>query len=261
MRRIASVIVLTIAAFGQARQTPAQTASPDRIEEDWKLIIATPDVAGVGPQITTSMSPVADRTQAPFVALDLNYREYPSFSPGGLQAQVWSDDKLGQYATGTATDQFATANETITWSQRMSVAGGTMTYQLLSGSSTTWGTFGGDVQVTFATSLATLSGYSSATSVANSGVSWQVNNVQELTLVAVRYYSGSTLLSTDSTARKLVLNGAVVKQGATCALRSPSAVPRLNALAARWNARDSSLAILGPGRPRKPGSLLRSKGV
>lgn len=220
--------VLVIAGFAvdeAAAQIPLTT---DRVEEDWRLIVATPDVDGVGPQITTSMCPLADRSRAPFVAFDLNYREYPSFSAGGYQAQVWSNDQLLQNSTGGKTDQLATANETITWTQRMSLSSGQVSYAIVSGSSTTWGNFGQSVNVGFSTSLATLSGYDPSSSVSNSGASWQVNNVQELTLVTVRYYAGGVLLSTDSTARTIVSNGASTAQASA---GGPGPMTRLTLLA------------------------------
>jgi hypothetical protein len=227
MRCIAG-LVLTSAVLSAAAPAAGQAVQLiDRVEEDWRLVVATPDVEGVGPQITTSMCPVADRTQAPFVALDLNYREYPSFVAGGWQAQVWSGDQLVQYSSGGKTDQFATANETVTWTQRMSLGGGQVSYSIPASSSTTWGTFGQNVSVNFSTSLLTLAGYSPSTSVANSGVSWQVNNVQDLTLVAIRYYSGGTLLATDSTARQIVSNGAVVNSTSGCGPGADAQATRL----------------------------------
>jgi hypothetical protein len=246
MRRVAGLI-LTIAGLAITSPALAQVAqAPDQVEEDWKLVVATPDVAGVGPQITTSMCPVADRTQAPFVAFDLNYREYPSFAAGGYQAQVWSGDQLVQNSTGGKTDQFATANETITWTQRMSLANGQITYVIAAGSSTTWGSFGSSVNVSFTSSLASLSGYSPSTSATNSGVSWQVNNVQELTLVAVRYYANGVLLSTDTAQRQLVLNGAVVSP------TPPVACPNAQTFRPRTDGRlETSMMALAPGRHRR----------
>ena len=122
MRRIAGLVLAVASVAAPATAQMAQ--APDRVEEDWRLVVASPDVDGVAPQITTSMCPVADRTQSPFVAFDLNYREYPTFTAGGYQAQVWSNDQLLQNSSGGKTDQFATANETITWTQRMSLANG-----------------------------------------------------------------------------------------------------------------------------------------
>jgi hypothetical protein len=216
MKRIAGLVLTSAVLWAAAPAAGQATQVIDQIEEDWRLIVATPDVEGVGPQITTSMCPVADQTKSPFIAFDLNYREYPSFVAGGYQAQVWSDDQLVQYSSGGKTAQFGTANETVTWTQRMSLSSGQVNYLIPAGTSTTWGTFGRHINVGFSTSLTSLSGYSPATTVANSGVSWQVNNVQDLTLVAVRYYSGGTMISTDSTARQIVSNGAVVSSTSGC---------------------------------------------
>lgn len=186
----------------------AQTSSQviDQVQEDWQLVIATPDVPAVGPQITTCMSPVSDNS-TPFVAYDLNYREFPSFIAGGMQLQVWS----GQNVLSTdsyGSSQFATANETVSWTQVMSIGSGKINYNVARGISTTWGYFswfGNQLGVSFSTSLSDLNGYSPEASVANSGVSWESNYVTSLTLVQVRYYSGGTLVATDTTSRSISL--------------------------------------------------------
>lgn len=179
----------------------------DRVEEDWQLVVAQPDIEAVGPQITTSMSPVADGS-SPFVAFDLNYSEYPSFQAGGMQLQVWSGNELLDTSSeGTA--QFNTPGETVTWTQRMSLSNGSIEYQVLNGQSTTWGQFGqsgGNLSVDFASSLADLSGYSPDTSKANSGATWQSNHVTSLTLMQVRYYSNGSLVKIDATPRSISLS-------------------------------------------------------
>jgi hypothetical protein len=197
-----SIVALPLGAI--VAQAPPTV--PDQVEEDWQLVIGTPDIIGVGPQITTSMSPVSDDS-TPFAAFDLNYREYPSFQNGGMQIQVWSDDDvLATSSHGSA--QFSTAGETVTWTQRMSIAtGGTVTYKVVNGQSTTWGTFPKNqtsLTVNFPTSSSDLSAYSPDTSVANSGASWESNLVTQLTLVRVRYYSGGNLIATDTTARNII---------------------------------------------------------
>src|SRR6516225_2505779 len=70
-------------------QTSSSSGPPDQVEEDWQLVIASPDPDESGPQITTCMSPVSDGS-TPFVAFDLNYIDYPPFSPGGLEVKVYS---------------------------------------------------------------------------------------------------------------------------------------------------------------------------
>jgi hypothetical protein len=123
-----------------------------------------------------------------------------------MQVQVWS----GSNVLSTASDgsnQFATPGETITWTQQMSIGqSGTVTYRVMNGQSTTWGTFGisGRLSVTFPTALTNLSGYRPATSVTNSGASWESNYVTQLTLVRVRYYSAGQLIATDTTPRNII---------------------------------------------------------
>ena len=54
--------------------------------------------------------------------------------------------------------------------------------------------------------LLDLSSYKPDYSAAKSGVSWESNRVQSMTLLRVRYYNGDTLLKTDSTQRKVIDN-------------------------------------------------------
>lgn len=189
-----------------------QTSSPsiDRVEEDWAIVIGSPNPDEVGPQITTCMSPVSDGSTA-FVAFDLNYRDYPSFVAGGLQAKVYSGADGNVLADATQDDELLeTSGETISWTQRMSVTGtNSLTYTIVNGQSTTWGAFGqpqGLTQLSFTAPVTSLASYSPTTSVTNSGVGWQSNRVTSMTLVQVRYYSGSQLISTDTTARSVNLS-------------------------------------------------------
>lgn len=206
---VRQMFLLAAASFlltsaGQAQGTASQA---DRIEEDWQVVIANPDPSVTGPQITTCMSPVTD-SSTPFVAFDLNYRDFPSFRAGGVQVKVYSGESvLDSETQGSAICE--TANETITWTQRMSLSGGTVSYVVVNGQSTTWGQFGqgqGLLGVGFTTSLGSFASYSPDTSVAKSGVSWQSNRVTSMTLLRVRYYSGGNLISTDNTPRTVVLS-------------------------------------------------------
>ena len=206
-------IFLITAAMFQSTHAAAQTsiataaATANRIEEDWSVVVTSYDTDGVGPQITTSMSPVSDNS-TPFVALDLNYREYPDFSAGGMQTQVWSGANLAGFAT-QGTGQLQNTNETITWTQRMTLGSGSVTYLVVNGTSKSFGQFGqayGLESVSFPTSVTSFAGYSPTTSIKNSGASWESNLVTSMTLTQVRYYSGSTLLATDSTQYSVNLN-------------------------------------------------------
>lgn len=212
MRRMGTAIAFAALVFfymmgGLVAQDPPPP--PDQVEEDWELVIDQTDQVAVGPQITTSMSPGADLTSTPFVAFDLNYREYPNFLAGGMQVQVWSGTNLLTSATqGSA--QFATPGETVTWTEQLKLGGGVVTYTVLNGQSTTWGQFGqpaGLQPVTFNSSLTSLAAYSPTVSLANSGASWQADHVRSMRLVQVRYYAGGKLISTDTTSRQVNLMG------------------------------------------------------
>jgi hypothetical protein len=208
MRRAFVAPLLVILALGlTAGPSRAQVGPPlpDHVEEDWVLVVASPDVVEVGPQITTSMSPVSDGS-TPFVAFDLNYREYPDFYPGGMQVQVWSgEDLLSTSSQGSA--QMQTDDETVSWTQVMTLSNGLVNYDVSNGQSTTWGSFGqgSHLSTSFSASLASLIGYSPDVSVANSGVTWQSNRVTSMTLVQVRYYANGALIATDSTPRPVNL--------------------------------------------------------
>lgn len=210
MRR--SLYVFALAALTLGLSTTRARAqlgvAPDQIEEDWQIIIAVPDTVGAGPQMSTSMSPVTDGS-SPFFVFDLNYRDAPTFFAGGMQVQVWSGDEMLSSSTkGTAQCSFP--NEPITWTQRMKLSSGTISFAIDSGKSMTWGNFGQGQQLNvggnFPSALPSLVTYSPATSVANSGVGWQRNRVRSMTLLEVRYYAGGKLLLADKTPRPIDLS-------------------------------------------------------
>lgn len=195
---ILAATALVALALGASFQSPA----PDRVEEDWQVVLGTPDPTATCPQFLTIMSPTGVVTD-PYLRFELNFRDQPSFQAGGLSAQFWQGTNfVSNSDQGTATCN--TANESITWTQRMSLSGGNLNFKVLSGNSTTWGQFGvndTDLAVSNSSSLADLSGYKPDYSVSKSGVGFGPNRVTSMTLLQVRYYQGSTLLSTDTTPR------------------------------------------------------------
>jgi hypothetical protein len=210
MHRFLSIGVLALLAWNVSLSSARAQSNPppDSIEEDWKVVIGTPDPVGAGPQISTSMSPVTDGS-SPFSVFDLNYQDSPTFVPGGMQVQIWSGDQMLN-ATTKGTAQCSTTGETITWTQSMSLSSGSISFGINSGKSTTWGKFGQGQQLnvsgSFTTSLTSLSQYSPDTSVTNSGVGWQPNRVTSMTLLQVRYYAGGKLLSKETTPRTINLS-------------------------------------------------------
>lgn len=185
----------------------ADDAPIDRVEEDWELVIASPAPGVTCPQVSTSMSPDAGASST-VMAFNLNYRETPSFQAGGLEVKILNGDQaVASDSQGSA--QFQTDGETVTWTQRLNLAGGSIHFKVVSGKSTTWGDFGdgdNDLAVAVPTSRTSLAGYSPDTSVRNSGPSFGPNRVTRMTLLGVRYYRGNTLVSTDTTPRPVDLS-------------------------------------------------------
>ena len=179
-------------------------AAPDRVEEDWQLVLDTPDPNTNCPQVLTSMAPTGVDTD-PNIVFKVNYRDQPNYQSGGLSAQVWQSKQfVSNSDQGSA--QCNTTSETITWSQRMSLSGGNLNFKVFSGNSTTWGQFGvndTDLAVSTTSSTGDLSGYSPTNSVTKAGATYGADRVNTMTLLQVRYYQGSTLLSADTTARQV----------------------------------------------------------
>lgn len=196
---LTALIALTLAAW-PARLESAAGVVADQVEEDWEVIVNTPDQAAVGPQLTTTMSPTGTN-RIPFVAFNLNYRDNP-FQAGGLQVQVWNPTVV-LASDSQKWSVLNTPGEAITWTQRMRVEGGNLFYEVRHGRSQTWGDFGGDDQldVHISTTLTDLSAYDPDVSASNSGAGWMGNRVTSMTLKQVRYYRNGSLIQTDSQPR------------------------------------------------------------
>jgi hypothetical protein len=206
-------MALLLVAGGSIALAQSPSPLPDQVEEDWQVVIADPDPLAVGPQVTTIMSPNSDPTAA-FFTFYLNYRDDPSWTPGGLQVKAY--DAIpgpGQSAPLVASatqgsEVCQTSGETITWTQRLGLSAGTLSFDIANGRSTTWGKFGqgqGSRTLSVSSSLTDLSAYKPDYSMSRSGVSWQSDRAASMTLLQVRYYSGGKLISTDTTPRTVNL--------------------------------------------------------
>jgi hypothetical protein len=173
-----------------------------RVEEDWELVVGTPDPDTDAPQVTCAISPTGN-LEGWHAALELNQQGLPVYAAGGLQLQVWEGDVAvsdRRFPNGAV---LATPGEVIQWTQSMQLDGGNLTFEVITGSSTTWGAFGGQgyLKASLASTLGNLNAYSPAVSAANSGVSYAANRVQSLVLKRVRYYTSTGEQIEDTTAR------------------------------------------------------------
>jgi len=199
-----SFLAVLIFAIPTALVHPAEFADVAvvRVEEDWELVVGQPDADSSGPQVVSALFPTGQYTPVHAV-FELNHRSLPSFQPGGLQLQTWAGETLvaaHQHPQGAL---LSTAGETVRWTQMMELNEGSLTFEIVGGESTTWGSFGsqGYLKERFNTNIEDLNGYNPADSVKHSGVSYAANRVQSLVLKRVRYYLDDGQLYEDETDR------------------------------------------------------------
>jgi hypothetical protein len=170
-----------------AAESPGQVL---RIEEDWELVVATPDPGSVAPQVSCAISPLngVDGLHATF---ELNSQSLATFNPGGLQLQVWNGETAVAASHHPEYKVLDKSNETITWTCVMRIGDGEVVFRIKNGVSDTWGTFGNNnyLRLIVPSDLADLNGYQPASSVENSGVSYAGNRVVSLKRLAWRAYA------------------------------------------------------------------------
>jgi hypothetical protein len=198
--RVLLAILFLLAWAGTAwAQSPPDIV---RVEEDWELVLGTPDADTDAPQVTCAVSPLGN-LESWHAALELNQQSLPTFAPGGVQLQIWEGEvplSDRRFPNGAV---LAQPGETVHWTQSMQLSEGNLTFEVINGSSTTWGPFGGQgyLKASVATTLSSLNGYSPAVSVENSRVGYAANRVQSLVLKRVRYYTSTGQQIEDTTPR------------------------------------------------------------
>ena len=176
-----------------------------RVEEDWQIDIGTPNPDENAPEITTVISPRGDLKKE-YAVFELNNATQPSFEKGGLQLQCWYHEYHIYSSHHLNNTSLQIPNETINYTMTMSLndASG-LNFEIENGSSQSWGPFGkglgGSLKLSWPTNLSNLNQYNPQTSVDSSRVGFASQRVKKVALKAVRYYSGGTLVRTDSTPR------------------------------------------------------------
>jgi hypothetical protein len=173
-----------------------------RVEEDWELDLGEPDASQNAPQVTTVLSPFGNLASW-HAAFDVNLLSFADYSPGGVQLQLWYGDTPLDCQSQGHGSALQTSGEVVTWTQRLDLSDGTLTFQITNGNSQTWGAFGNGSSLSLSRecNIDNLNGYDPQTSVNNSGVGFGGNRVRSLTLKAVRLYSLRGLISQDTTPR------------------------------------------------------------
>ena len=197
---LAALVLSAWTGTARAQSTPYVV----RVEEDWELVVGEPDANNNAPQVSCVAAPVGNVDSA-YATLSLNHQSLPEFVPGGIQLQVWNGETPLEWRKFPNASLMAQPSETVYWTQTMAVAGGQLTFEVLNGTSTTWGTFGGQgyLKASVATTLENLNAYDPEVSVKNSGVSFAANRVQSLVLRKVRLVMSNGEVLEDATSRSV----------------------------------------------------------
>jgi len=186
-----SRVLLTLLIVAACSSVAVAQTSPTvvRVEEDWELVIETPDPGSDGPQITCAISPLGNLDSL-YATFELNHQSELTFEAGGLQLQIWDGEVLLSDKGYPNRNVLSQAGEVITWTQCLEVQNDTVTFEVINGISTTWGNFGGQgyLKAMLSTTLTDLGSYNSSVSVGDSGVSYGGNRVSSLVLKSVRFH-------------------------------------------------------------------------
>ena len=201
--RIALVVLAAVAGLGLVQGVFASDSAPNivRVEEDWELVVDTPDANNVAPQVTCAISPTGQLNSL-YATIEFNHQSQPDFVAGGMQLQLWNGESpvsTHKYPNNAVMSQ---PGETVSWTQAMTLTGGNLVYSVVNGESVTWGSFGwACLHVSAASDLPNLNGYDANVSVQNSGVGFASNRVQSLVLKAVRLVTSTGEVLADTTLR------------------------------------------------------------
>lgn len=211
-RLICRAVVMSalVSAFGWSTASVAQANEPVMaVEEDWELVVGTPDWNTESPQITCVISPIGSMHTV-HCAFDLNHHSQPSYSAGGMQLQIWNGESPVSRKEFSERGLLRHTNETITWTARMALEVGLdgganqLGYEINHGHSWTWNGFGGNgtLRTSVNSLLTDLNLYDSSISTTHSGVNYAFEQVASLKLVEVRRYNIlGQLISVDTTER------------------------------------------------------------
>ena len=175
-----------------------------RVEEDWYVKVGTPEPIADSPQITTVMAPSWATSWGNYSVFDLNCATQPDFSSGGVQLQLWYGSTMLRSQSNTNWDSIRFTDEEIRYTSVMRIENGQIIFEIINGSSSTWGSFGtGELIVQNTTWRNHLNSYDPGCSVYNSRIGWAPYQVRSFVMERVRYYSINGLQSTDDTPRVL----------------------------------------------------------
>jgi hypothetical protein len=180
-------------------------AGANRVEEDWEIVIKEPSTATDSPQLSVVFGP-ADPESKTHAVFELNHATQPSYLKGGMQLQCWWGESLIDYRNQHHPSDLHNNNETITFTTATQTGSGKIQMEVLNGSSTSFGTFGGESSLRAAVNLAKsdLSDFDSEYSLQHSGCGWGKNRVAKFARKAIRYYDKNGALAAQDTTERVI---------------------------------------------------------
>lgn len=195
-------LAIAVVALSTRAYADGDSVKIDQIEEDWELVVQEPDTSTQAPQVTCVTSPTS-HINGVYAMFTLNHRTFTSFSAGGMQLQVWNGDTPIARRSASRGVLLATNGEAIQWTQRIKIDDGQLVFEIVDGTSATWGNFGGAGTLSLAiySSVDDLNNYTPAVSQANSEIGYASNRVTSLTLKRFRAFANHELIGEDATPR------------------------------------------------------------
>jgi hypothetical protein len=199
---LVAVVFSSVWQFASSAAIAEGTTTILRVEEDWELVIGTPNPNSVSPQITCVFAPTGNFNSLSGV-FELNHQSQPKFAVGGLHIHVWKGEFPLTIKSSHGLNVMSHGNETVRWTQAMTLVNGHLVVEVSDGTSTTWGAFGndGNLKTTAPTTLVNLNTYNPQFSVDNSGVGYAAHRVKSLVLKRIRLIAADGNVSEDSNAR------------------------------------------------------------
>lgn len=160
-----------------------------RVEEDWELVVATPNPLQNSPQISTWMSP-GDSLEVQHFGANFNHAQKDDYLGGGFQTRAYQGASVMDDKVNCNGIKLSANGELLKWTQVMAIIKEELVFAIKDGSSQSWGDFGGrETLVRDATSVNDLNGYRPNKSAEWSGVGFASNRVALLKLAKVRYFT------------------------------------------------------------------------
>ncbi len=178
---LAAAAVLTTPPTGQAQSGGAPVV---RIEQDWELVVGTPDPNLCSPQLFIMLYPESGGSYS--CQFLINYNDQPTFSAGGVQIQVWQDGTVLDGADNSPNQAILqNEGETVTFTLVMEIKGNKLIFSAKNVSSPSFGDIN-HLTTSVPYDPIQFSNYQTSDSVANSGILFGSNRVTSLTIKQVR---------------------------------------------------------------------------